>query len=698
MDVYLCSYCTMKKFIHRRFFVLFFLILCALSLSTWEKSVLAQPANHFEGTLPVDFSIHRIGPFYARVFGVGQDARLSSILYALTYGSGMYKSVDAGKNWSPISVGLDNLTLQSMAVDPVISGTIYAGTYANSTAPYNGIYKSTNGGESWRPTGIMENDWHGAVYQTPIVYAIDIDPFNHNRIYAATRMRYTPQGTLGGGGVFRSDNGGDTWMAINNGLPLDDLYVYDLAVDPLHKGRVYAALHQQGLFRSDDHGDHWVPVEGIPTDGRAIAIDPFNASIVYYGSGKIQGAFRSTDSGATWLRIGENGWDVVVSGLSSDPYHRHRLYASIFVNNKDTLLMRSEDSGNNWVTSAEMAPWGSLVFSSNGRAVFAGVDFDGVYKYVNDEKSWIRSSNGLSGFPVTGAAISGAHPNLLFASLYGLGVYQSTDGGGSWFPAGSGVQYFNLLSLAMDPQNEQVLYTTTDQSGIYRTTDGGKTWTPLSDGYPAAETSAASSSTGLVAGNAVAVSPGDSGTVLVGTNGRGIYRLSGSTWLESSVSTGAIYSFCFDRNNPMHILAGGDEPLGGVLLSTDNGQNWNPSNGGLDGLSVYSLAQNPDNMLQFIAGTSSGVYQSNDGGANWALAGLSGWAVKSVGILQKDNRSVFLAGTDEGAFYSLGMPIEWKPVEGLDAGIGVQGIIQEPGKSAVYFCTRLGGLIHIEIK
>ena len=215
------------------------------------------------------FAVNRLGPAYGRVLGVGLNPSNPSVVYAMTYGSGMYKSVNAGASWFPISNGISYLVLQAMAVDPSNPNTLYAGTYGDATYPYNGVFKSTDGGANWAKTGDMVNRWNGVDYRNAVVYALAVDPNNPNRIFAGTRMKGLPSGWLGGGGVFRSENGGASWQPVNYGLPYEDLYIYDLAVDGGTPGLVYAALHQSGLYRSYNYGANWEKVDGPPWSGRA---------------------------------------------------------------------------------------------------------------------------------------------------------------------------------------------------------------------------------------------------------------------------------------------------------------------------------------------------------------------------------------------------------------------------------------------
>jgi hypothetical protein len=205
-------------------------------------------------------------------------------------------------------------------------------------------------------------------------------------------------------------------------------------------------------------------------------------------------------------------------------------------------------------------------------------------------------------------------------------------------------------------------------------------------------------SVGLAAGNTLAVSPFSSQVVLVGTEGRGIYRLDGSSWVTTSLSTGTVHYLVFDRSKSERVLAAVDAASGGILASINNGQSWIPSNSGLSGKSVYSLAQSASNPSTWLAGTSSGIYQSVNGGTTWIQAGLAGDAVNAVGIFTANGSTMYFAGTDRRAYFRQDNVLDWGTINSAFSNVGIQGILRDPNRSSVYFYTRLGGIIRIDLQ
>ena len=159
--------------------------------------------------------VRSLGPEGGHIVKLAIDPNDSAVLFAGTWGSGMYKSTDAGAQWMLINDGLDNLFINTVAIDPVTPSTIYIGTQTD------GVYKSINGGLSWAAA-------RSGLNQDAIVYSIAIDPLDPRILYAGTR---TPGGVPPyGGGVYKSVDGAASWQPANSGLGED--WVYEVAVHP----------------------------------------------------------------------------------------------------------------------------------------------------------------------------------------------------------------------------------------------------------------------------------------------------------------------------------------------------------------------------------------------------------------------------------------------------------------------------------
>src|SRR5439155_1064824 len=152
----------------------------------------------------------------------------------------------------------------ALAIDPVTPATLYAGTDSN------GVFKSTNGGASWSAVNT------GLTVKT--VSNLAIDPQTPATLYTATREA---AGFGSGGVVNKSTDGGGSWSAANTGLP-NYSYLTALAIDPQTPATLYATTYDPQptpagvVFKSNDGGGRWSAVNTGLTNlyGRALAIDP----------------------------------------------------------------------------------------------------------------------------------------------------------------------------------------------------------------------------------------------------------------------------------------------------------------------------------------------------------------------------------------------------------------------------------------
>jgi hypothetical protein len=165
----------------------------------------------------------------------------STLRDSVGYGNGMYKSSDAGRSWTHI--GLDDTQhIGKVAVDPRNPNIVFVAAIGHlyDAHPDRGVFRSQDGGRTWQKV-LFKNDSVGAV-------DVVIDPTNSQIVYASlwnTRRPtwYTYQPTNGpGGGIYKSTNGGTTWTQLANGLPTECVGRSGLAVAPSNPRRVYAVV------------------------------------------------------------------------------------------------------------------------------------------------------------------------------------------------------------------------------------------------------------------------------------------------------------------------------------------------------------------------------------------------------------------------------------------------------------------------
>ncbi|MEA2172684.1 MAG: hypothetical protein QOD00_276 [Blastocatellia bacterium] len=468
----------------------------------------------------------------------------------LSTGDGIYKSTDAGKTWQHLGLR-DAQQIGAIIVDPRNPDRLFVAVLGHPYGPNEerGVFRSTDGGRSFQKV-LYKDENTGAI-------ALVFDPDNRQIIYAdlwASRQGPWENGAWQGpgSGLYKSTDGGTTWRQLTKGLPTFEqgLGRIGMTVAPNDSNRLYAnvdAPQLGGVYRSDDAGESWTRVNserrvwGRGSDFAEVKVDPNNKDTVYAAN---TSTYRSTDGGKTFV-----AWKGAPGG---DDYH------TIWINplNPQIILLASDqgatltvNGGQTWsswynqptaqffhvITDNQYPYWvygaqqesGSVGTSSrgdNGAITFRDWRIVGVeeYGYVapdplnpnliyggkatrfdkttgqvqNIAPEAVRS--GKYRFVRTAPIIfSTIDPHVLFLGSNVL--FKTTNGGNSWeiispdlsreapeVPTSIGVyrkpematqpRRGVIYTVAPSHKNINVIWAGTDDGLIHITRDGGKTW------------------------------------------------------------------------------------------------------------------------------------------------------------------------------------------------------------------------------
>lgn len=223
---------------------------------------------------------HEVNTGLTEVLSLAIDPLMPSTIYAGTYNNGVYKSMDGGRNWDKVNIGIANERINVLIINPLTPTTLYAGTA-------NGVFKSTNGGLNWNAANESPANTH--------ILFMAIDPITPDTLFAGT----------GNSGVLKSSDGGVSWSLVNTNLPGSQVSL--LAIDPISPSTVYVVItHTIGdttvytIYKSIDGGENWKAANTGLNDIMVftLAIDPVNPSTLYAGTAT--GLYKSTDGGGSW--------------------------------------------------------------------------------------------------------------------------------------------------------------------------------------------------------------------------------------------------------------------------------------------------------------------------------------------------------------------------------------------------------------
>jgi photosystem II stability/assembly factor-like uncharacterized protein len=261
------------------------------------------------------------------------------IIYAATASGGLWKTTNNGTTWEPLFDNESHSSIGDVTIAPSNPEIVWVGAgEANnrqSSSWGNGVYKSIDGGRTWTNMGLKDSHHIGRIV---------IHPANPEIVYvAAAGHLWGPNKERG---LYKTTDGGKTWT--NTKYIDEDTGFIDVAMDPETPDTLYAAAYQRrrtpfgfngggpgsGLYKTTDGGATWMRLAGGLPEGDAgrIGIDIYrkDPKIVYVTYEHAQGGvFRSEDKGATWKRMNElNPRPMYYSQIRIDPQNDQRIYVA----------------------------------------------------------------------------------------------------------------------------------------------------------------------------------------------------------------------------------------------------------------------------------------------------------------------------------------------------------------------------------
>jgi photosystem II stability/assembly factor-like uncharacterized protein len=606
--------------------------------------------------------------------GTGSDGIRSNVIT----GRGVYKSEDAGETWE--FKGLRDVgQIGAVEIHPENPDIVFVAAIGNvfGPGPERGVFRSIDGGDSWEKV-LFVSDKTGAV-------DLEFCPDNPDEIYAAFwRCERKPWTIISGadeGGVFKSSDGGTTWIHLTEGLPQDLIGKSDLAVSAADPHRIYVLMEAApggGLYRSDDRGQSFqlvsdkVDLVNRPFYYTNLDADPTNADILYVNTGRF---WKSLDAGKTWATRstphGDNH-DMWINPKNPD----------IFIQSNDGGANVTLDGGKTWSTQ-----------HNQPTAELYQVDIDDQFPYWvyagQQDSSTIAvpslppspSPAGPIGYWIsiggceTGPAVPkpGNH-NIVYANCKGrFGRYNKKTGQEMQFYVGASNLYshnpkdlkyrFQRVSpIHVSPHDPEVVYHASQY--LHRTTDGGATWETISPDLtefdPSKQVISGSPITRDITGEefystiyAVRESPLEKGLIWVGANDGPVHvtRNGGKSWTnvtpkdlppggrvqtvepsphQANKAYVAVYRYLLNDWQPY------------IYRTEDYGQTWTRLTTGQNGIPedfpTRVVREDPDREGLLYAGTEFGMFISFDDGAHWQSfqLNLPVTPVTDIKVHQKD--------------------------------------------------------------
>lgn len=707
------------------------MLLAALTVSAQTKNQKDTTDRLASGTFD-DLKLRLVGPALTsgRIIDLAIHPSQKSTWYVAVASGGVWKSTNAGISFQPIFDSQNSFSIGCVTVDPNNPYVVWVGSGENnsqrSVSYGDGVYKSLDGGKTWKNVGLQKSEHIGKIL---------IDPRNSNVVYVAAQGPLWGPG--GDRGLYKTTNGGETWDAIlriseNTGIT-------DIVMDPRDPDVVYAAAYQRrrhvwtlinggpeaAIHKTNDGGKTWTKLtEGLPSGdvGRiGLAIAPSKPDVVYalIETQDGGGFYRSTDRGASWEKRFpyRSSSAQYYQEIFVDPDVADRVYSV------ETVTKVSEDGGKTWTNLAlthrhvdDHALWidpdntDRLLIGGDGGlyetydrgqtyrhfdnlpvtqfyrvAVDHALPFYNVYGGTQDNNTWggparTKHAAGISNedwFLVIGgdgyqARVDPTDPNIVYGEYQYGGLYRFDRKSGEqlWIqpmpPKGEGDRWNWDTPLLLSSHVPTRLYVASQR--LYRSDDRGHSWQVLSTDLTrqidrsklpvmgkiqSVDAIARNMSTSLY-GNIVALaeSPKKESLLFVGTDD-GLIQITddgGKSWRKLDKFPGVpdvtyVSDLWASHHDENVVYATFDNHKNAdfkpyVLRSADKGKSWTsissnlPANG-----AVYTVVDDPVQPNLLFCGTEFGLYFSVDQGKKWTrLKGdLPTIAVRDLDIQKREN-------------------------------------------------------------
>jgi photosystem II stability/assembly factor-like uncharacterized protein len=720
-----------------------------------------------------------IGPAAAsgRVMSIAVNPKNKAEYYVGVASAGVWKTVNNGTTWSPVFEHEASYSIGWVALDPNDSSVVWVGTGESnsqrSVSYGDGIYRSDDGGKNWQNLGLKKSEHIGRVV---------VDPRDSKVVYVAAEGPLWGPG--GDRGLYKTTDGGKNWKAV---LTIsENTGVVDVAIDPSNPDIMYAAAYQRrrhvftlidggpesAIYKSTDAGATWNKLKsGLPSVdmGRiGLSVSPADPNVVYAtieaADGK-GGVFRSEDKGATWERRNEfDAGAMYYARVVADPKNVDR----IFVMN--VTLRESLDGGKTLHKTNEVNHHGDnhaiWIDPDNTKHWLLGSD-GGMYETYDDAKSWEFKAN-LPTVQFYDVAIDNATPfyNVCggtqdYFSWCGPSRTRDINGirnsdwivttGGDGFRSQvdpmdantiySESQYGVLVRydkatgqelvlqplegkgepplrwnwdspIIISPHSHTRLYFAANK--LFRSDDRGDTWKPISGdltrqidrnklpvmGKVWGPDAVAKNQSTSFYGNIVALaeSPKKEGLIYVGTDD-GLIQVTadgGGSWTKYEKFAGVpdttyVSRLAASNHSEATVYAAFEnhknedfKPY--LLKSTDSGKTWTSIAGDLpESGPVLAFAEDTVNANLLFAGTEAGAFFSINGGAHWVQlkGGLPTIAVRDM-VIQAREGDLVIATFGRG-FYVLD---DITPLRQIKPDSTEQAAAMFPVKDALLYVER----------
>lgn len=637
--------------------------------SRWQEWEKLQRIDSKEKTLN---QWQNFGPanVSGRIISIAFHPTDSNIIYVGAAGGGLWKTVDYGAHWTPLTDFLPSLAIGAIAINPQNPNRILIATgegYSLLTEFSSGIgvLASNDGGQTFALTPLtaalsqnfagMDIHWSNTDTSKVCVatsfgvyfssdggntfnYVLDrlpsrmiSDPVHPDTLYLAARY-YNANVP---GGFFRSVNAGQSWTQIGNGLPNGNEFGYaSIAVHPGYPNKLLLNMSKsildgvgpmKGLYKSNNYGLTWTPISTnvdlhcYPPPSQnvcqgwfanTVCYAPNDTNVVFAGGTRF---WKSLNGGQSWSLIDTTLMSTAALHVDHHQTIFHPLTGDLFDVN-DGGVNYSSDGGNNWTSISNgliTHQFYTLVSAqTDPDVVIGGAQDVGFFSNLEAHEMpvWDNRING----DAFGSAIDFTDKNIWYTTSFArYRRIKSINSGLNWALINNGTSEDDQwrMPMVMHPENPLVLLSSNDYF-MYKTVDGGANWqTTANTGYISCFEFDKTNP------NLVYAAKLHDGIVYRSVDG-------GSSWAALGSSPGSpITDLAADPHQlgVVYATVGSFDNQNQVFKSTNGGNSWMNISNNFPPIPATTLCVNPFNSNTLYVGADLGVWKTEDGGSSWEL-------------------------------------------------------------------------------
>ena len=618
-----------------------------------------------------------------RLAGVAADPNNANILYIAAAGGGVWKTLDGGASWTPLTDAQTTMFMGAIAVAPSNSNVIYAGTGESTGSILSfygrGVLKSTDGGTTWALEG-------NSIFNRRTISQLAVDPTNANIVYVSVEGNGV-NGFGGNTGIWKTADGGNTWTDTTASINTSAAYT-DVQIDPTNPQHLVCSVGRQnsagGIYQTTNGGGTWTRLGGGVPSGSgfgndSVAMSPSNPQVLYAAFGNpnsngLLSMWTSTNGGTSWTQLtntpnymgGQQWYDQT---LIVDPHNANIVYAA--GQSGANSIIESTDGGHTWndiSTSTNganpHADHHAMTFDADGRLI-DGND-GGIWRLENPvpgSQIWSNLNANLQLTQFIGGALDPNNPNKAIAGSQDTGtpefngnlVWTANEGGDGGL-------------VRIDQQNPNIIYHQAPQASFgtnnffRKSTDGGITWSAAINGINPSDPQPFYS--------IFVVDPTNGNHLYYGTNH--IYESTNAAASWSAIAnpgsngwpsgTNTVTAMALAPSSPGTVYAA----IGGHLyVTTNDGATWtqhDPLNGAVGN---GQLLVDPNNsQICYFAGSLFGFphfQRTTNGGVTWTNLTGNLPDLPTYGIALNPTANTVYVGNDNGVYASTIGGTTWAP-------------------------------------